>query len=242
MPEIQIFAYLEEKRSLEVNNQWTLSQLHSKLKQTFLVSQSEICVSLSETPVDELTNPSHLYANCTLLVRMKCLGGGVSDISEGNDCLLLKNPRSSKTIRISSLHISCKSDRVVPGKNYAGAVFWGTVDGGDDWRVNNIHCRSGYIIIKESGSIQGIDCNEGQVHGKLFKYLFGCAPSASNPKLIGSGFSRLNNQWRWNSYTFNVGTEWHNDDKRVSDLEEKWTTLALNNWMSTGSQNFPIRC
>ena len=93
--------------------------------------------------------------------------------------------------------------------------------------MNGIHCRSGYIIIKKTKNIENIQCNQGIVHGKCYKSVFGCDIDTS--KVVGGGFA-------YNSYSFNVTSEYHDSNKGMHEFEKQCILAAINNWKQ-GIQN-----
>eukprot|EP01084_Bolivina_argentea_P300067 517296_1 len=134
-------------------------------------------------------------------------------------------------IKIKSFHVSCQSDKV-KGQDMVGVVIY-SYDNKIDWRLNNVHCRSGYIILKSSDNIKHIQCNQGQVHGKCYKSVFG---QDIDDKVVGAGFAFFNGKWKFNSYTFNVATKYHDNKKSMHKIEQTCILAAIENWKK-GMQN-----
>ena len=97
-----------------------------------------------------------------------------------------------------------------------------------DWYCNNVHCKTGYIILKRtstqrinnehkiyknnSDEFEDIKCNIGIVHGKIYMSVFKESPSKNS--IVGSGFARVNGIWKYNSFTFNsMDDEYHTNNK-----------------------------
>eukprot|EP01084_Bolivina_argentea_P057690 105393_1 len=128
-------------------------------------------------------------------------------------------------IKITSFHVSCKSDKI-NGQDMAGVVLY-SYDNKTDWRLNNVHCKSGYIIVKSFDNIKHIKSNQGQVHGKCYKFVFG---QDIDDKVVGAGFAFFKGKWKFNSYTFNVATKYHDNKKSMHEMEQKCILAALGNW------------
>eukprot|EP01084_Bolivina_argentea_P057691 105395_1 len=128
-------------------------------------------------------------------------------------------------IKISSFHVSCKSDKI-NGQDMVGVILY-SYDHKMDWRLNNVHCKSGYIIVKSFDNIKHIKSNQGQVHGKCYKFVFG---QDIDDKVVGAGFAFFKGKWKFNSYTFNVATKYHDNKKSMHEMEQKCILAALGNW------------
>eukprot|EP00408_Alexandrium_pacificum_P015071 CAMPEP_0171217034 /NCGR_PEP_ID=MMETSP0790-20130122/32482_1 /TAXON_ID=2925 /ORGANISM="Alexandrium catenella, Strain OF101" /LENGTH=193 /DNA_ID=CAMNT_0011682821 /DNA_START=163 /DNA_END=744 /DNA_ORIENTATION=- len=118
---------------------------------------------------------------------------------------------------IKSLHLSCSSDKFT-GKDMAGMVLW-AYKGSQHWNLNGRHYQSGYVYIKDMVNIQSLQTAQGQVHGKLYRSLFGCDPDGS---VTATGFAYKAGVWRWNSGTFNANAAdgYHYDDDSAASAEE----------------------
>lgn len=121
----------------------------------------------------------------------------------------------------TSMRLSCKSDKFDGTKDMVGMALW-SYKGKDDWNINGIHCKSGYVYLRTTESIEHISSNAGIVHGKLYKSLFHCDPEG----IIATGFAFQNGEWKFSSATFNVGTEYHDGDRKASS-EERSMILKL---------------
>eukprot|EP01084_Bolivina_argentea_P086083 155602_1 len=128
-------------------------------------------------------------------------------------------------IEISSFHVSCKSDRI-NGENMAGIVLYSRNDQ-NQWSLNGIRCKSGYIILKSVNNIKLIKSSQGQVHGKCYKSIFGCEIDET---VVGGGFAFVNGQWKFNSYSFNVASKYHDNKKAMNLLEQQCILVAMDNW------------
>lgn len=65
---------------------------------------------------------------------------------------------------VHSYKISCHSawGPLDPEEDYVGMVLY-SKDGAVDWRLNGIHCKSGYIYYKKTAEIQNYESDHGQV-------------------------------------------------------------------------------
>eukprot|EP01084_Bolivina_argentea_P073673 133671_1 len=104
-----------------------------------------------------------------------------------------------REIKLKSFHVSCRSDEV-NGQDMAGIVLY-SYDRKHDWRLNEIHCKSGYVILKSVENIEHIENNQGVVHGKCYESVF--EEPIDKEKVVGGGFAFRKGIWKFNSYTFN---------------------------------------
>mmetsp|Transcript_49999 Transcript_49999/g.44807 ORF Transcript_49999/g.44807 Transcript_49999/m.44807 type:complete len:251 (+) Transcript_49999:43-795(+) len=137
---------------------------------------------------------------------------------------------------ISTFHVSCRSDKFT-GENMTGVVLY-KYDNKQDWHLNGIHCKSGYIILKLSKNIAHIKNEPGKVHGACYKSVFG--KSVDKNKVVGGGFGYVNGVWKFNSWTFNVGSKYHNGNKGMDPKEKQCIEAAAKNW-TKGTQNTSIK-
>jgi len=154
--------------------------------------------------------------------------------------------REKSSIRIDSIHISCQSDIHDPKKHQAGLIVY-SYKGKTDFYLNGKHCRSGYILIKNAESLENIDSNKGQVHGKLFKWFFGIEPDND---FVGAGFAYHEGKWKFNSYTYNGNDKdgYHDNDKGLHRYEETLLGQVIHNlyvnnkWQSRPTMSIENLC
>lgn len=128
---------------------------------------------------------------------------------------------SSRDLRITTMHLSCRSDPLDYGTDMVGMALW-SYQGKTDWRLNGVHCQTGYVYIKSSRNISHLTSSMGQVHGKLYKHLFGQEPDG----VVATGFAIKDGEIRWSSYTFNTtaygqGSGYMNADREASPGEKE---------------------
>merc|ERR1712013_705122 len=71
----------------------------------------------------------------------------------------------SESMVVKTLHVSCRSDKFDPKKNFVGFVIYKYL-GQDAWILNNVRCKSGYIYFIESSKL---DCVKGDtLHARAF--------------------------------------------------------------------------
>ena len=135
---------------------------------------------------------------------------------------------------LKSYHVSCESDRPKsyqnPEKNYGGLVLY-QYNGKSDWTLNGIHCRTGYVILKDSTKLP--NSSLGQIHGGTYKSVFGCG---CDRKVVAAGFSHYNGEWKFKSGTFNLNCNKY----EMRESEIKQLKKALRNWCDDGTQNTVI--
>jgi len=122
----------------------------------------------------------------------------------------------SSSIRASSMRLSCKSDVFDESSDMVGMVLW-SFEGKTDWTLNNVHCKSGYVYMKDTSSIMHIHSSFGAVHGKLYKSLFQCEPT----NIVGTGFAYKDGEFKFNSGVFNASSKYHNEDREASQSEKE---------------------
>eukprot|EP01084_Bolivina_argentea_P257923 434631_1 len=133
---------------------------------------------------------------------------------------------------ISSFHVSCRSDKLNFDKNMIGIVLY-QYKKCTDWYLNGVHCKTGYILIKNSDKIQDIKTKQGTMHSKCYKFLFNQDPDND---VIGAGFAIFNGKIKYNSYTFNCDggqgliSKYHDHQKSMHLIEQKCVEFALKNW------------
>eukprot|EP01083_Nonionella_stella_P288208 980827_1 len=149
---------------------------------------------------------------------------GIAEIEHDFDKIIIGGS-TTMPIHIHSFHVSCQSDQIT-GDNMAGVVLY-SYDGEQDWYLNGVHCKSGYIVLKLSDSIKDIPSSHGMVHGSCYKSVFG---QEIDDKVVGAGFAFFNNKWKFNSYTFNVATSYHDNRAAMHPLEQKFILAAIGNW------------
>ena len=122
-----------------------------------------------------------------------------------------------------TIHVSCRSDLHDGKQRLVGMVLW-SYDGKREWTLNGVEVKSGYIYVKRYADIQHIDSDQGMVHGKLYKSLFGEDPQGD---LLATGFAFHDDKWQWFSRTFNIRSkEWQDDDPLASELEQRLILTA----------------
>ena len=138
-------------------------------------------------------------------------------------------------IYVTTVHLSCSSD-VYQGidHRYAGFILYG-YNGETDWKLNGVHCKTGYIVIRDTDSYavkQYIGKAAGQVHGAVYMSVFG---EDVSDKVVGEGFAWQYGEFKSNSITFNEGTErYHDKEKQMSDEGEKCVHEVLQKWALAG--------
>ena len=153
--------------------------------------------------------------------------------------------KADDAIQVLSYHVSCKSDKVekyASGANLAGIVVYGKKnDKGQykqDWEWNGVHCKPGYIIIKETKNIEEYKSSVGIVHGKVFQSVFKQDPDQT---VVSGGFARKDNIWKFKSWTCNAANNGFTDGKKeMGDDEKEAITAAIKNWIDTGEQNLKL--
>jgi len=141
-------------------------------------------------------------------------------------------------IPVTTLHLSCSSDVYQQGHDYAGFVLY-SHDGMTDWRLNGIHCKTGYIVVRDTNSCSVAHIilfgnSQGQVHGAVYKSVFGEEVSDDT---IGEGFAVRGGKFQWNSGVFNARNTVYHDGRRIaSDQAKHSVAKVLAQWMDAGTR------
>ena len=156
------------------------------------------------------------------------------------------NKPGKDALKVVSYHVSCRSDQVekyVSGEDLAGVVLYAKGKDGkgkpkQDWYWNGVHCKSGYIIVKKTKNIQKYESNAGIVHGKVFQSVFKEDPDNT---VVSGGFARMDNVWKYNSWTCNAANNQFTDGKKeMGDTEKQAVSAAIQNWIGTRKQNWKL--
>lgn len=253
--ERQVFIKDLSGRTLcfEATSRSTVSELKQKISdRTGIPLESQILYQGRKNLQN--ASPLALYDPFfSLSVQLIGGGGGCCAISALEleeligDCKELEL-RADPKICIANYHVSCASYR--PGSRSATAVvhehenFGGVVlysyNGKTDWRLGGRHCKAGYIIVKRIEDLKKISSRKGQIHGKIYKSVFGIDPDS---KVLGSGFAYKEGVWKFNSLTFNAGSlgdYFHDGTKNMRGCESLLVREAVEQWFDTGKQNFKL--
>lgn len=131
----------------------------------------------------------------------------------------------------------------------SGGIILYAYDGKQDWYLNGVHCKTGYIIIQKTDGLEervkkkyNLNYLSGQVHGAVYASVFG---RNIDVKVLGSGFSYNGKEgkkktWKWRSMSLNKQDGFHVGNGKVTPIENKWVRKALENWIKKGTQNTKI--
>ena len=136
---------------------------------------------------------------------------------------------------VKTLHVSCKSDKFDEKKGYIGFVLYKYLEQ-DEWMINNVRCKSGYIYFIESSKLDCVKVSD-TYHARAFYNLFGV--ELVKDDVVGSGFAYLDGVWKENSTTFNyIETPWTDGAKtRKGVTEMEFLKKAIVTWTKEGCQN-----
>merc|ERR1712013_366370 len=149
-------------------------------------------------------------------------------------CLTLCSNSGSPDMPVETLHVSCRSDKFDPKKNFIGFVMY-TYKGKTKWEINNVRCRAGYIYFIEAAKLGGT--RGDTMHARAFFNLFGIDLDKND--VVASGFAFKDGVWKENSSTFNYNETPYTDQLcRDGVTEMDFVKNALLSWTSGGGQNF----
>ena len=142
----------------------------------------------------------------------------------------LKIPEK-QDIYMETFHISCKSSVFQTGKNYLGFILY-QYEGENDWTLNRVHCKSGYIYLAEDKRL--VVLPGGTQHQKAYYSLFGTSIPPEG-KLVASGFAYQNGRWKQASGTFSsTETSFAVNTNREGVDEMDFIIAAVENWRKGG--------
>merc|ERR1712179_132979 len=150
----------------------------------------------------------------------------------------LSNSPGSKDMVVKTLHVSCKSDKFDPKKNFIGFVLYRYL-GQDAWTLNNVHCKTGYIYFIESSKLDYV--KGATYHARALNNLFGVELGPED--FVASGFAFQNGVWKVNSTTFNYKeTPWTDGEiTRAGVTEMELLKNAIVTWTNDGCQNISTK-
>eukprot|EP01083_Nonionella_stella_P014115 39705_1 len=153
---------------------------------------------------------------------------------------------TKNSLKIASFHVSCKSDHPQRDKvskhkwNAIGIVVF-SLEGKSDFYLNNIHCKSGYIVLKTDTKL-GVKASE-TYHASCFRTVFGKSHKELST-LIAGGFAVRNGKCVFNSSTFNCGginDRYHFGTRTMNPLIQHYIELSVKNWMDNFKQNTSVK-
>ena len=100
--------------------------------------------------------------------------------------------------------------------------------------MNGVHVKTGYIVMKSWDNIKNTQSNYGQVHGSLYKWLFGVEPQGNCDDIEAIGFAKHRGVWKFHSGCLNDRFAKYDAPQ---DVQNKIKTAVQGYWKS-GQQNF----
>jgi len=165
------------------------------------------------------------------------------------------NKDKTSSFTTPSFHISCRSD-IFDGSKMVGIILY-QYNGQTQWRSNNgIKCKSGYIYLCKSESLNDIQLT-GPVrtaHAKCYKKLFDEEPDYTKITAGGFAYTQISKEntkkvWKYVSGTFSApnqrkdrlaehykkpfADDWHNEKREMHDIERKWVKNCVNQWIQS---------
>jgi len=182
-----------------------------------------------------------------VIYKHRVKGGGMDIVYEHLNRLIFCSFDRSSEIELFSYHISCRSDKIEENdkEDIVGIVLY-QYDRQSKWIKNNVKCQTGYVFLKKTKNLENF--KEATYHASCYKSLF---DESVDSKIIGGGFARVDNEWKYNSSTFNSPQQcviedverndgFHNDKREMHPIEIKWLKISIDNWMKTCQQTTKI--
>ena len=167
---------------------------------------------------------------------------GLVAVTIKNGTVVPNNP-NLPSLRLETIHISCKSDAYQGiGYCYAGVIIY-SCDLKSEWQTaNGTRCKSGYLVIMDTGTEkveQFRGKSRGQVHGAVYRSAFG---EECNARIvIAEGFSVMNGEFKINSRVFNPTQDgYHDSEKSMYPETIQCVKKVVDYWKEAG-KHF-LRC
>lgn len=151
--------------------------------------------------------------------------------SGDKDTLIIRG-QDGKTIDVESFCMSCKAARPVTLANETliGVVVY-SWKGQTDFRLNGVHCKSGYVYIRRASELDSASGRSG--HHRLLSELFGnCI--IDNNDFVATGFCVKDGDFQFKSGAFNGQVDnWRNGSTvGVPMLEKEYICASVNQWVA----------
>ena len=208
-------------------------QSESDIDELEEIPSFEITVEYKYNKKDEYMSRRWLY---------QPIGGTRSSTTSLQDMIEIK-PRWAcwakgyRTIDVKTMHISCQSDTYQDGHEYGGVILY-QYNRQSEWTTtNNTRCKTGYIVIQDSGSknVKQWSGEPGAVHGAVYRNAFG--ESVSDAKVVGEGFAiRKGGKLEICSGVFNnpSGSVYHDRRREMHELPEHCVRKVVEYWKAAG--------
>ena len=160
--------------------------------------------------------------------------------------------RSSKPsgLEVNTFHLSCSSSVYEEGKSYVVFVLYEYL-GRNDWMLNKVHCKTGYVVLIESKIIDQESkistIQESEAHIKAFYQLFNCPIPKS---MVGEGSAYIDGAKLVDMCTFNVAENGYSENymSTITEVTKKYLGVIIKNWKEAGekykslghSRNYPV--
>ena len=167
-----------------------------------------------------------------------------------DEIIIIPSSHDKEGVYVRTMHISCQSDTYQPGHNYGGVIIY-QYKGKSEWRTaNNIHCKSGYIVIQDTDSKsvkKWMGKEPGMVHGAVYRNAFG--ESVNDAEVVGEGFAiRKNEELEITSSVFNnpPNSAFHDFDRKMHRFSEHCIRKVVECWKTAGpcwieQRNFEVK-
>ena len=127
-----------------------------------------------------------------------CAAANVHTSSDGKSLVVSRTSKHASAddeLIVKTLHISCQSDTYRRSDyKYGGIIIYGRNGETDSYTNNKTHCKSGYVVIKQTDTDEFQKKNNewherGKVHGTIYRFAFGesCDDRGVRP-VVGEGF------------------------------------------------------
>jgi hypothetical protein len=195
-----------------------------------------ICLHDTENILCKIIDLSAAISNTTMS-GFDAEDGGCFVARPNKDKIVI-TPRAynKNEVSVETMHISSQSDTYQHNHDYGGVIIY-QYNGKSEWKTaNNTHCKSGYIVIQDSGSknVKQWRNEPGAVHGAVYRNAFG--ESVNEAEVVGEGFALQNKKFKMCSGVFNNphGSAFHDHRRRMHELSEHCVRKVVEYWKTAG--------
>ena len=146
-----------------------------------------------------------------------------------NNYITLNVKDQQEPIKVTSFHVSCKSDPCKGNEDMTGIILYQR-NGKTKWTCNKIRCRSGYIYIRNNKDLK---CEENEsMYVKCYKTLFGIDSDYKTIIATGIKFNKTKQEWTTSESAIKLlnKTKENDGDGKTNENEKIWFDILFNLW------------
>ena len=154
-----------------------------------------------------------------------------------NNYLTVNIEDQPEPIRVTSFHVSCRSDRYTQNEDMTGIILY-QYQGKTEWIHNNIKCKPGYIYICNNKNLQYQQIKS--MYLQCYERLFGSNSDYTTIIATGIKFDKTKKEWTSSNSAIkllnnnNNEQKNNNDDNKAYENEKIWFDILINRWRKSG--------